>query len=283
MGAELIRIFSDLHYGDRASRIHVLTQLRPLLDGVSRLVLNGDTLDTRPGPAPAHTAACLAEVRAFFPAHVPHVTFVTGNHDADLTADHALDLAAGAVFVTHGDILYEDIVPWSQDAPSIFPQIAAGLAALPAAERTQLAPRLAVWRRVAAAIPQRHQSESRGFRYAIHFAQDTIWPPSRVWRVLKTWRGERAVAAAFVREHRPQAKFFIIGHTHRPGAWRLPSGIVVVNTGSFCRPLGGCAVDLAGDRVIVRRVELRHGEFHAGATIAEFSLADARPSPRLSP
>jgi len=44
------RIFSDLHFGDRASRARRLAQLRPLLDGVDALVLNGDTLDTRPGP-----------------------------------------------------------------------------------------------------------------------------------------------------------------------------------------------------------------------------------------
>ena len=42
----LIRIFSDLHYGDRSSRLRRLDQLSPLLDGISRLILNGDTLDT---------------------------------------------------------------------------------------------------------------------------------------------------------------------------------------------------------------------------------------------
>ncbi len=278
-----IRILSDLHFGDRASRVGSLAQLRPLLDGVAHLVLNGDTLDTRPGPAPAHTAACLAEVRAFFPAHVPRVTFLTGNHDADFTSDHALDLADGAVFVTHGDILHDDIVPWSQDAEFIRPQIAAGLAALPAAERTQLAPRLALWRRVAAAIPQRHQSESHGLRYAVHFARDTVWPPSRVLRVIRTWRGEPALAAAFAREHRPLAKFFLIGHTHRPGAWSAPSGVVVINTGSFCRPFGGWAVDLGDGRVSVRRLIERRGEFRPGPIVAAFSLADAGASPTLAP
>ena len=203
MPGELTRIFSDLHYGDRASRVRTLAQLRPLLDGIDHLVLNGDTMDTRPSPVPAHTAQCRAEVLAFFPAQTPRTTFLTGNHDADLTPHHSLDLAGGRLFVTHGDIFYHDIVPWSQDAPAIRPQIAAGLAALPAHERDQLAARFAVWRRVAAAIPQRHQSESRGFRYLQHFARDTVWPPARVWRILRTWRGEGATAAAFARTHRP--------------------------------------------------------------------------------
>ncbi|MBC7369402.1 MAG: hypothetical protein H7343_21760, partial [Undibacterium sp.] len=38
----LTRILSDLHYGDRASRLLSLGQLRPLLDGPDHVVLNGD-------------------------------------------------------------------------------------------------------------------------------------------------------------------------------------------------------------------------------------------------
>lgn len=272
MAAELIRIFSDLHYGDRASRVHRLAQLRPLLAGITELVLNGDTLDTRPGPAPAHTAQCRAEVLAFFPKNTPRVTLLTGNHDADLTPHHALDFAGGRVFVTHGDILFDDIVPWGRDAPLIGARIAAELAALPPAERGQLAARLAAWRRVAASIPQRHQSESRGLKYTLQFAADTVWPPLRVIRILRAWRSEPAHAAELVRLHRPNAKFVIVGHTHRPGVRRTPAGVVVVNTGSFCRPLGGHAVDLTPGRIVVRRVDARGGEFHPGAVVAEFAL-----------
>jgi predicted phosphodiesterase len=283
VAAELIRIFSDIHYADHSSRVRRLAQLRPLLDGVSHLVLNGDTLDTRPGSAPARTAAWRAEVLAFFPQHVPTATLLTGNHDADLTKNHALDLADGTVFVTHGDILHEDIVPWSQDGPPIGRQIAAALAQLPAAERTQLAARFEVWRRVAAGIPQRHQSEPNSLRYILHYARDTIWPPSRIWRVLRVWREEPALVAAFARVHRPKAKIVVVGHTHRPGVWRTTTGTVVVNTGSFTKLLGACAVDLTGDHVTVRRIEGRTGEFQLGATIAAFSLADLAASPRLSP
>ena len=283
MTGELTRILSDVHYGDRVSRVRSLAQLRPLLDGVAHLVLNGDTLDTRPGPSPELTAQQRAEVLAFFPARVPRVTWLTGNHDADFSPEHTLDLAGGKFFVTHGDILHDDIVPWSQDAPLIRPQIAAALAALPATERDQLAARFAVWRRVAAAIPQRHQSETRGLRYAKQFARDTVWPPSRLWRILRAWHGEPSRATAFVQTHRPGAKFIALGHTHRPGFWRTSSGVTVINTGSFCRPLGGCAIDLVDDRVTVRRIESRGGVFRVGDPVAAFSLADADASSRLSP
>ena len=48
MAPELIRIISDVHFADRGSRVRSLGQLRPLLEGATLLVLNGDTLDTRP-------------------------------------------------------------------------------------------------------------------------------------------------------------------------------------------------------------------------------------------
>lgn len=272
MPAELTRIFSDLHYGDRASRVHQLAQLRPLLDGVDHLVLNGDTLDTRPGPAPAHTAACRAAVLAFFPENVPQVTFLTGNHDPDLSPHHALDLAAGRVFATHGDILFDRIVPWGRDAALIDRKISAALAALPPPAREDLAARLAVWRRVAASIPQRHQSERRRLRYALHYAIDTVWPPLRILHILQAWRAEPVRAAAFAHRHRPAAKFFLLGHTHRPRLMLPPGGVTVINTGSFCPPLGTCVVDLTPHRITVRRVESRHGEFHPAETLAEFPL-----------
>lgn len=272
MPAELTRIISDIHYGDRASRVHRLGQLRPLLDGVTALVLNGDTLDTRLGPAPAHTAACRTAVLEFFPKHVPHVTFLTGNHDPDLSPHHALDLADGRVFATHGDIFYDNVVPWGRDAARIGGLISAALAAVPPSAREDLATRLAVWRRVAASIPQRHQSERRRLKYALHYAVDTVWPPFRVFRILQVWRTEAANAAAFLRRHRPAAKFVLLGHTHRPRVMQSAPGVIAINTGSFCPPLGTRAVDLTPDRITVRRVESRHGEFHPGAIVAEFAL-----------
>jgi UDP-2,3-diacylglucosamine pyrophosphatase LpxH len=139
--------------------------------------------------------------------------------------------------------------------------------------RLNLSDRFGVWRRVAAAIPQRHQSESRGFRYLRNFARDTVWPPSRAWRILRTWRREAGIAADFARAHRPAAKFVIIGHTHRPYCNRTARGTLVINTGSFCRPLGGCFADITHDRLVVRRIKVRRGEFHPGKLLAEFPFS----------
>jgi len=267
------RILSDLHYGDRASRVRSLAQLRPLLDGVGRLVLNGDTLDTRPGADPAETAELTATVRAFFAQTVPATTFVTGNHDADVSPHHHLDLADGAVFATHGDVLFDNLVPWSRDAEVAGRRIAAELARLPENERADLDRRLAVFRRVAHSIPQRHQTEKNPWRYAARFLADTVWPPHRLALVARAWQLLPPRTFELVRRHRPGARFVLTGHIHRPGVWTSARGVVSINTGSFTPPLGGYTVDIGDGRLAVRRVDLRRGEFRPGERVAEFPLA----------
>lgn len=269
----LIRIFSDIHFGDRASRVDRLAQLRPLLEGVDHAVLNGDTLDTRPGPLPLHTAECRHAVQVFFPEECGHATFLTGNHDADFSPHHTLDLAGGAVFVVHGDVFFDNIVPWSQDVPLIERRIAAELQGLPASLHHDFDQRLALFRRVAASIPQRHQSERNRLKYAWHYLADTVWPPLRMLRVFQAWRHAPRQAAMMTQRHRPQARFVISGHTHRPGIWPDTRGVTVINTGSFCPPLGGSVVDLSAGQLTVRQVVFSRDEFRVGATLAAFPLA----------
>ncbi len=274
MPGDLIRILSDIHFGDRASRVVRLAQLRPLLEGVTQLVLNGDTLDTRPGPLPAHTAECRAAVTEFFPREVAATTFLTGNHDANFSPHHHFDLARGQVFAIHGDVFFDNIVPWSADAPLIARRLAAEFGAVPPAHHHDLERRIAIFRRVAHSIPQRHQSERHRLKYALRFLADTVWPPLRVLHVLRAWRDAPALAGAFARRHRPAAKFIVSGHTHRPGIWPAHDGATVINTGSYCPPLGGTCVDLADGRLVVRAVELTRGEFRPGAELAAFPLAE---------
>jgi predicted phosphodiesterase len=274
VGADSIRIFSDIHFGDRSSRVRQLEQLRPLFDDIDRVVLNGDTLDTRPSPRPEHTLECRRAVDAFVRSSPAPVTLLTGNHDPDITTKHMLELAGGQVLVLHGDILFEEIVPWGRDAAIIRERIGAQLGGRPEGrEKLTLEQRLDLWRNVAVTIPQRHQSEPHGLKYALRFAADTVWPPTRVLRVLAAWRAEPVRAAALVRQHRPAARFLVLGHTHRPAIWRLDDQRVIINAGSFCPPFGGYAIEVKADRLVVRHVVACGGEFRPDATVAEFALA----------
>jgi predicted phosphodiesterase len=269
---EFTRIISDLHYGEHASRVRSLSQLRPLLEDPAAVVVNGDAMDSRPGPDPLFTARCRAEVRNYFEVACRHATFVTGNHDPDFSQSHHLDLAEGGVLVTHGDILFDDIVPWSVDAPVLRARIREALASLPQGASLSLEEKLQVFRNVAASIPQRHQAEQHGITYALKMAGDSVWPPWRLMRVIKAWYQLPRRGAALTRLHRPKARFCVLGHTHHVGVWRAANGVVVVNTGALCFPFHAFAVDVSRGRLVVRTIVTRGDEFQIGRKIVEFRL-----------
>jgi predicted phosphodiesterase len=276
-----IRIFSDLHYGDRASMLSSLPDLKPLLEGADQIILNGDTLDTRTGGNAAATSAARGAVTAFFHQQVPRTTWLTGNHDPDISENHAVELAGRKVYVTHGDILFENLVPWGRDAAALSERIAAELAQLSPVELGDLEKLFAASRRAAASIPQRHQTERNLLKYVVGFAADTFWPPLRILHVLKAWRETPVRAEALLKRHQLPARIFIMGHTHRLGVTRSPNGTLIINTGSFCPPCAGGVVDVTATHVLLRTVTRRAGEFRLGDTLADFALAQAEPAETL--
>ncbi len=278
MAREFTRIFSDIHFGERAGRVRELAQLRPLFDGPASVIINGDTMDTRRGPYPELTAQQRREVEAFFTEKSVGVpcTLLTGNHDPDISQVHRLELADGEIFLTHGDLCFGDVVPWSQDAPIVRQRFVAALAALPPGAEATLDGRLLALRRAVATMTQRHQAERNFLRFVVRYAQDSVWPPDRLFRVLRTWRELPGRAEALAQRFRPQARFILVGHTHRPGAWPTPSGTTVINTGAFAIGARSIAVDVFSDQLVLRRIEAAKGGFRTGATVAEFALAGPR-------
>jgi predicted phosphodiesterase len=278
----LIRIFSDLHYGDPASALASLDVLQPLFAGATQLIFNGDTLDTRPSRDQAAAAALRAKVAEFFRQVPVPATVLTGNHDPDLSSHHAAEIAAGEVYVTHGDVLFEDIVPWSRDATLAGRLVSEALATMSLDQQATTAGQFAACRYAAARIPQRHQSERNRTKYALSYLADTVWPPDRLLRVLRAWRQAPLRAEAFVRRHRLGARFFVMGHTHRMGMSRTPSGLVVLNTGSFSPPGAAGVVDIGGGRIVLRRLIRQGRAYRFGAPVAEFPLARGTPAVTLA-
>lgn len=270
---DVIRIFSDIHFGDRASSLASLTALTPLFEGATQIVLNGDTLDTRPSRNPAATLAAKVHAQEFFRRNAPPASWLTGNHDPDISDLHALEFAERSVYVTHGDILFENVVPWGRDVAMFTGRINAELERLSSSDRAILAKRFAVVRRVCATIPQRHQSERNAVKYAWGYIRDTVWPPLRILRVLQAWRETPARVEQLLEQFQLPAKVFVMGHTHRLGVTQTASGVTIINTGSFCPPNGGGVVDVSADRAVLRAIEKRGKEFRFGATLAQIALA----------
>jgi hypothetical protein len=115
--APVFRIISDLHFGDRAKSVHELARLAPLVADASELVLNGDTLEIRPGPDLDRAIELREILYVFVQSYPVNVRLITDNHDPDISTAHLYVLADCSVLITHGDIAFDDIVPWSQDAP----------------------------------------------------------------------------------------------------------------------------------------------------------------------
>lgn len=268
------RILSDLHYGNPASRVRSLAALRPLFAGADRIVFNGDSLEMRSNPAAPEVEEMRRQFLEFVRNEAPRFALLTGNHDAGISDTHHLDLLGGLVFVTHGEILFEDLVPWSTELPQIRELYRQQLAALSSTERDRLEARLAACKRACAQLrlpPDSHPRKSWG--RTLHTAR-TFWPLTRTLAMMRAWRELPERAAAFARRHRPRARFAVVGHTHLPGVW-YPRDVVVINTGSFCPPWGCYAVDVSPERVVVRRVRHHRDGFDLGRVVASFVLAPA--------
>ncbi len=270
MATPLLRILSDLHLGDERSWLRGPAQLAPLLEGVDELVINGDTCDTQHDYGQAETEA----LRQFFRQSVPRVTFITGNHDPDISNVHELALADGCLWLTHGDVIFDDIAPWSRQQPELARRLSTLRADRPPTDWHTIAPRLQMMRAASLRLPREQPPMSgEGRAVRLRRAARDLFPPQRALAMLHAWTVAPRRAAQLAAEQRPTARFIVGGHIHFPGVWRQPDGRVVVNTGSFSPPLGARLVDLT-DRVLqVRRVEPTGNLFRPGAIVAEFPLA----------
>jgi predicted phosphodiesterase len=269
MSAPVTRIFSDLHYLDGQSTLHRLETLVPLLQGVDHVILNGDTLDTQIPDAPAH----VDELRAFFARHVPRVTFLSGNHDPYIVSDAELSLNDGRVWITHGDVLFDEVAPWSGHRTEIIRRQKRLADTTPSSNPGLIEERLRRNRIVCEGLPEPHNPFDRSlWTRALRVAR-VLFPPRRLLAMVNVWFVTPGLARRLARAQRPSARLVVVGHTHFPGVWSEGEGPVVINTGSFCGPFGGLFVELRGDHVQAVRIVQKNGQFHPGRTVAGFSLA----------
>lgn len=275
MSETVTRIISDVHYCDPGSWVHRAGALAPLLGGVDRLIVNGDALDTQ---IMDDAATRTAELQDFIAAHVPENSYITGNHDPDISTTHELLLAQDRVWVTHGDVYFDDIAPWSQLVPELRRRLSALGAGHSAVELEKIETRFRLFRQACLKLPRELDPNGRGPWAKMLRVGHALFPPNRFLAMLKVWRDLPQVASALARTQRPGARVLVSGHTHHPGVWPCPGGVVVINTGSFCLGRGALLVDLKGERVIVRKIERRKREFRVGETVAAFALAPERVS-----
>ncbi|MFO1448082.1 MAG: metallophosphoesterase family protein [Opitutaceae bacterium] len=271
MAVGVVRILSDLHYRDRGG-LQRLEALQPLLDGVSQVVLNGDTLEAR------HVGSreLLQEVRDFFGRVSPSVTFIAGNHDPDISPLLDLQLAHNRVWITHGDVFWAEVAPWSRFARPMRDLIVEERNRRGITESSgSLGDLLAAHRVANLRIGACHDPSNQSALARMKRLARTLLPPTQVLRMVKAWRQAPDRAFGWAQKHRPEAKFILFGHIHAPGIWRDPlSQLVAINTGSFEWPFRGLCVDLTDSTVVVRRILRQRDHYRAGPACATFPLAE---------
>jgi predicted phosphodiesterase len=265
----LTRVISDVHYQDPASWIQELHQLEPLLNGVDVLIVNGDLLDTQ---ILSDAAPTVAKIKSFLAARVPQVVYLTGNHDPDISNVHELSLAQDSIWITHGDVFFDDIAPWGRPVVELRRRIRALAGNLSREQFRQLETRFKIFRQVTLKLPREHDPEARHFFAKCLRIFRAVFPPTRVLTMMRVWREMPDIAARYADEQRPRAKIILTGHTHFHGVWKRGRH-VIVNTGSLCAPREGQIVDITENALEVRRVVRRKGLFYPGKAVEKFSFA----------
>jgi predicted phosphodiesterase len=272
-------ILSDLHLGHRGSQIGDPEEITPILKEAGSVVFNGDTVEMRTAvdrPVGRRMAAELARL-----CH--HVgcrpTFINGNHDPFISKIDHLDLADGKLLVTHGDILFLGVAPWSRQALAYRKIHLRALAhlgpdALINFEKRLLATKRASLRLQLLEEPVTGHAPAPELRVLLRQA----WPPHRPFMIIRAWMQTPTLAARLGELFRPEARYVVIGHTHYPGFWRRGQ-ITVINTGSYVLHFGALAVILDGTSVEIRKIKRQKEGFALGKRIARFQEA---PRERLT-
>jgi predicted phosphodiesterase len=266
-------IVSDLHLGRAHGAARSAQALRPLWQGAERFIVNGDAAEVH---HPKHRAKAAAEILCMFDLcerDGVELTLLSGNHDPYITVLRHLHLAGGQVFITHGDVMHPAIAPWSPASARLRAAHEAAIAALAPEDRETLEARLAAAQHAGFAEWQNLEDLEREASHSSFLAM--LLRPWALARVLAYWHQFPRLAADFVQRHAPEARFALLGHTHRAGLWRI-GGRVIVNTGHFGLPGPALAVVLEGRSLSIRRV-VKRGELYAFASHprAMFELEEA--------
>jgi predicted phosphodiesterase len=266
-----IRIISDLHLGHSASLAREISQVEPLFKDVRSVIFNGDTIEMRSERSRARADRILREVQAFCASQSATTCFINGNHDPIISTINHVELGAGSLLVTHGDVLYHESSPtWTRGGMrrGAKPRL---LQNLDKAERATLEQILSTNKRGHHALSTEEFNIPNGAWGQFTTFMRQTWPPRRLVRMVSSWKDNPVHAVDLIRLYRPSARCVIVGHTHFPGVWQQ-RGCHVINTGSYLPVLGRLAVDFSDDVITVRKVVMRRGQFHLGRQVARFRL-----------
>jgi hypothetical protein len=178
------------------------------------------------------------------------------------------------VLVTHGDILFPAIAPWSREAKIVGTAHDRFVAEMNEEARADLTERLIATKRASLQL-EMHEPRRPGGRWAgLALAARESWPPWRPLWIFQAWLETPGRAHRLARQYRPAARCVILGHTHYAGIWQR-GGRTIINTGSFLPYSGRAGVRLTPERLEVRAIVAEKGDWVFGRVRREMTLGRA--------
>lgn len=251
--AERIVILSDLHLGRPRHSAGSAERLRPIWQGASELLLNGDTAEVHHRQQWSQAARQVLRLFDMCEDDDVTLTLISGNHDPFLSDVRALTLAEGQVFVTHGDALHPAIAPWSPRARHMRRAFAKALSALDPESRGSLEHHLEA---------SQHAGHAEWQLLADETHRPSLWSvimhPFAFAASMRWWGLYPYMASAFAAKYAPEARYVITGHTHFSSIRHI-RGRTIINTGGFGFHRRPFAVVIEDGTLFVHKI-VRKGE-----------------------
>jgi predicted phosphodiesterase len=250
------RVISDLHLGHDICAIRDASELEHLLDGISTLILNGDTFEAKIPRFHAASQALLDGLMDLCERKGVTPILLNGNHDPASWPHDYLELFGGKMIVHHGHAFFRYVSPWSAKLKYCKDKLDAIWASFPAKEsRENIQIRCEIARQCSQAMLATDvRQKNSGLLAKLGMALRELWPPRRPWMVAKTWLTLPNVATGFLDQYFPNAQIFCFGHTHRAAWWKRRNRLLV-NCGGYVSFASPLCVDIAADATVsVRRI-----------------------------
>ena len=264
-----VLILSDLHLAHPATYFTDPISIAPLLDGMRTVVFNGDSCELLSVKYRSEATKKLALISELCLDHGVRPIFLTGNHDSTVSSKHDLSLFDGKVVVTHGDVLHPWLAPWARDAVHLKRERRRLLTRRPPPADWEET--LELCKEIGSVASRYDAKGRRGILARMLMVGKFALQPWRVFQALHYWSNVVHYAHGLQEQFFPNARLVVIGHTHRPGVWHLPS-FTLVNTGSY-QPLSKpLTVRLTENDAVVHRVEQNGDQLRFGAVVHHMHL-----------
>jgi len=270
---EPVVIISDVHITNSNGWKEQIDELRRLWATGGTVVFNGDTVGGKKASDGTSAEEILTYISEQCAKDGAEAVFLAGNSDYFLDVAKHLLLAEGRILITHGDVIFPQMAPWWDKAHLYRATRNSALRKMPQESRSTLEGQLASTREAMAELANGNSCENNNgsFLNCIQRLQWWLAKPRRGWAIIQAWKKMPSMAAKFTAQYADEAKFIIIGHTHRAGVWQVADKIVV-NTGSFAGFGQPVIVHFTDGKLLVQKLARRQNKFFPEKTIANFSL-----------